>query len=357
MKTFLTAISVLLLSSVSSPAQERDSIVISVGRTSRILFTVEDRADLEVLKHYNFQKLFEDVISKLESTPRTETDVVTVPDEAEENEEYTKNEQTANDSSRNDGESPEVSWEDEDDNHNGNDNDREDDREDNDSPADWVYHKKYKRWGRPAQSFNFDLGTNNYLSNGSFPGSNEIYAVRPWGSWYVGLASVQRSRMGKNFFLEWSLGVNWYNFKFQDDNVTIAEGDNTVLFARDTRDADFVKSKLTASYLFASLVPVLDLGDQSRKSRVWKDGNNSFRIGAGPYIGYRIASHSKVVYNDGNEEKEKNRDSFYLNNLRYGVRLQLGFRTTDLFFNYDLNELFAEGRGPSLNAFSFGIIL
>ena len=29
---------------------------------------------------------------------------------------------------------------------------------------------------------------------------------------------------------------------------------------------------------------------------------------------------------------------------------------TDLFFNYDLNELFAEGKGPKLNAFSFGVI-
>ncbi|MBA4054703.1 MAG: hypothetical protein C0490_08335, partial [Marivirga sp.] len=74
------------------------------------------------------------------------------------------------------------------------------------------------------------------------------------------------------------------------------------------------------------------------------------------YVGYRIASHSKIVYKEDGKEKDKEHDSFYLNNFRYGVRLQVGYRATDLFFNYDLNELFASGKGPNLNAFSFGVI-
>ena len=44
-----------------------------------------------------------------------------------------------------------------------------------------------------------------------------------------------------------------------------------------------------------------------------------------------------------------------MNNLRYGLRLQFGFRDTDFFFNYDLNELFSAGKGPKVNAFSFGV--
>ena len=43
-----------------------------------------------------------------------------------------------------------------------------------------------------------------------------------------------------------------------------------------------------------------------------------------------------------------------MNNFRYGIRLQLGFKNTDLFFNYDLNPQFAKGKGQTLNAFSFG---
>ena len=89
---------------------------------------------------------------------------------------------------------------------------------------------------------------------------------------------------------------------------------------------------------------------------MWENDGELFRIGLGPYIGYRISSHSKLVYKDDGREKEKDRDSFYLNNFRYGARLQIGYRSTDLFFNYDINELFEEGKGPKLNAFSFGVI-
>ena len=46
-----------------------------------------------------------------------------------------------------------------------------------------------------------------------------------------------------------------------------------------------------------------------------------------------------------------------MTDLRYGLRAQLGFGDTDLFFTYDLNELFNEDQGPELNAFSIGIIL
>jgi len=106
-----------------------------------------------------------------------------------------------------------------------------------------------------------------------------------------------------------------------------------------------------------SLIPLLDFGDHSRKPRMWDGYGSEFRIGIGPYAGYKIGSKSKLVYKDGGDrEKDKHRDSFYLNDLRYGARLQLGFRSTDFFFNYDFNELFKKDRGPELNAISFGVI-
>lgn len=35
--------------------------------------------------------------------------------------------------------------------------------------------------------------------------------------------------------------------------------------------------------------------------------------------------------------------------------MQIGVRSADFFINYDMNELFATGKGPKLNAFSFGV--
>jgi hypothetical protein len=334
-------LTVLLGASISRMnAQEKnDTIIVELAKTSKVIFTIKDRNDLETLKHYNFQELFQDILTKLEANdtsalPKRDSADATVEAAVTEEESEDWNRQTSR-----------------------NDDDDEDDN-DYDDNYNWNVHRIHgNRWGRTWQSFNFDLGTNNYLSDGKFPdNNNELYSVRPWGSWYVGLASIQRTRLGKKFFLEWGLGVNWYNFKFQKDNILIQKDDNGVSFVEDTREVEFVKSKLEATYIAASIVPVIDFGDNSRKARIWEGYGNSFRFGLGPYIAYRIESHSKLVYKDSSKEKEKEHDSFYLNNFRYGARLQIGYRSTDLFFNYDLNELFVSGKGPSLNAFSFGVI-
>ncbi|HEY9048985.1 MAG TPA: hypothetical protein VIN08_23960 [Ohtaekwangia sp.] len=328
-KTFLIA-TISLLAITVQAQQKRDTVIVELGKTSRVIFTIGDRKDLEVLKNYNYNDLFKNIITKLENNDTTAL--------------------AQRDTTRKQGDSEEVYWtrEGDDKNHIGGD----------DNGRDWnVDITPSRRWGRTWQSFNFDLGTNNYLENGKFPSSNANYSVRPWGSWYVGLSSIQRSRLGKNFFLEWGLGMSWYNFKFENDNTFIQKDDNGIQFIQDTRDYHYIKSKLTASYITASLIPIIDFGDNSRKARMWEGDGDSFRIGIGPYIGYRVGSHSKMVYkDDGDREKEKNRDSFYLNNFRYGARLQIGYRSTDLFFNYDINELFEAGKGPKLNAFSFGVI-
>ena len=304
--------------------QANDTVIVELAKTSRVIFTIKDRADLEILKHYDFQQLFQDVLLKLEKNDTTS---------------LAKRDSTET--------SPDIAAE----------NDPSEDDDDYDHNKSWRNHMRGNRWGRTWQSFNFDLGTNNYLADGSFPDNdNALYSVRPWGSWYVAANSIQRTRLGSKLFIEWGVGLSWYNFKFQKDNIQIVKDSDGIQFIENLRDANFKKSKLTASYVHASLVPILDFGGHSRKSRMWDGYNNSFRIGIGPYIGYRISSHSKIVYKDDHLEKDKNSDNFYLSNFRYGARLQLGYRSTDLFFNYDLNELFADGRGPKLNAFSFGVI-
>ena len=317
--------------------EKSDTIIVELAKTSKVIFTIQDRADLETLKHYDFQALFQDILTKLETN---DTSALAKRDSTERE---VEEEVASNDNKEED-------W---------NLRKNEGDRDDDDDDEDWDNYHVYNgsRWGRTWQSFNFDFGTNNWLSDGKFPDSNnELYSVRPWGSWYIGLASIQRTRLAKKFFLEWGIGVNWYNLKFQKDNVRIVKDDDGTHFTEDMLDVSYKKSKLTASYLTASIIPVVDFGDNSRKARIWDGYRNSFRVGLGPYIGYRIESHSKLVYKDDEKEKDKDHDSFYLNNIRYGIRLQLGYRSTDLFFNYDINEMFVEGKGPSLNAFSFGVI-
>jgi len=340
MKKFLLI--VIIFTAFAAKAQEPgDTVIVELGKTSRVIFTIKDRNDLEILKHYDFQQLFEDVLQKLENR---DTTGLAGRDSTQTQDEIAKTEDSDTDDW----------WERGDSGTDDNDDDNDDDW---DNDRDWIDHFHGNHWGRTWQSFNFDLGTNNYLSDGKFPDSdNALYSVRPWGSWYVAASSIQRTRLASKLFIEWGIGLSWYTFKFQNDNVTIVKDDSGIEFVEDMRDVNFKKSKLSASYVQASLVPIVDFGGHSRKSRFWDGYNNSFRIGLGPYVGYRISSHSKLVYKDDGREKEKDNDSFYLNNFRYGLRLQLGYRSTDLFFNYDLNELFSEGKGPKLNAFSFGVV-
>lgn len=232
--------------------------------------------------------------------------------------------------------------------------------------------KKYsyvdRKVDRTRSMFNIELGTSNWLENGNeFPNESGLpYSVRPWGSWYVGLNAIKRTWVGGPLFLDWGFGVTWYNWKLEDENFIIQEGDDQIEFIENTDpDVNPIKSKLTASYVNFNLVPMFDFAKGSRYVKTYERGSFRFkshkkrgvRFGVGGYVGYRIASHSKFVYTDGGgREKDKDRGNYYLTNLRYGVRAQFGWKGVDLFANYDLNETFANNNGPDLNAISFGII-
>lgn len=212
-----------------------------------------------------------------------------------------------------------------------------------------------------------ELGMNNYLENGDFPDAHAApYAVRPWGSWYVGLGWSRTNYVSKSLLFEWGGNFTWYNFKLENDQIFITKGDEMVEFNPLPSEYDGKKSKLTASFINASFVPMIDFSKNRRKVKSYESGSvkienykrQGLKIGVGVYGGYRLGSHSKTKFSlDDETDKDKEHSSFYLNNWRYGVRARLGIKGLDVFFNYDLSDLFSEGRGPELNAFSFGIIL
>lgn len=302
-----------------------DTVIVELAKTSKMVFTIRDKSDLPTLKAYDYQALFKDILAKIEAKDSS-SNAITSPAEAAVKEDW-----------------PSYN----------SDNDNDDDTNTNERRG----YSKGKRYNvRRSQSyFNFDLGMNNFLSDGKF-NEDSAYAVRPWGSWYIGINSIQKIRIAGSFFTELGIGVSWYNFKFQNDGLMLTKGVSGVVFTESTPDIDPTKSKLTVCYLNASLIPVLDFGSRPYKSRFWGH-HDGFRIGLGPYVGYRIQSYAKQVYEvNGNTEKDRTRSNFYLNTVRYGARFQMGYRGTDIFVNYDMNELFAENRGPKLNAFSFGVI-
>jgi len=324
---------------IAAQVNRPDTVVIDLARTSKIVFTIQDSNDLFQLKHYDFQALFDDILDKLEDqnpdtakvTPQEDSWSIIDPEDDEDMEDDGDEEYAERPSYK----------------------DYEDVEEDNIDMEDfWTPHYPSSR-----QFFNMDFGINNYAEDPNSPDIGQpYYTVHPWGSWTIALNAVNRTRFSDKFSLETSLGVSWYNFKFEADNTHIEQTPTGIVFVPDPRPLYFKKSKLTASYVNVSLIPVFNTGHEDIDFHHWHRWNQSeFRIGFGPYVGYRLGSHSKQTYElNGDKQVEKDHDDFYLENLRYGLRLQLGFHGADFFFSYDLNSLFHEGDGPELHPFSFG---
>lgn len=202
--------------------------------------------------------------------------------------------------------------------------------------------------------FNVDLGLNNYLdNNGNFPGTSQPYSVKGWGSWAVGLNFFASQRISKGLRWDMGLGVQWYNFKFENRDFQAVRGDDMIDFIQRTDVAGF-KSKISASYLTAMGLFKLDFGTMNDQ------GRKGMRLAFGPYAGYRLGGTSKYVYRpleSGGRRKDHVNTGIFLNNFRYGLRGELGFGRINFFATYDLNTLFQEGKGPELNPITFGIIL
>jgi len=186
---------------------------------------------------------------------------------------------------------------------------------------------------------NFDIGINTWVNSGDAP------AVRPWGSWNPAINLSHSFQSHKNFSLKSMLGVSWYNFKFEDANIQALRGPEGIIFNEFEGEAR--KSKITSSYLNLTLIPTIH------------SNNGNFRIGLGPYLGYRLGGRGKLVAinENGNRDKIFQRANMFANDLRYGGRLEIGVGEIDLFVNYDFNNYFQTNKGPELNALSFGIIL
>jgi hypothetical protein len=186
----------------------------------------------------------------------------------------------------------------------------------------------------------FDIGINQWIETEPAP------AVKPWGSWNPAINAFHTFYASRNFFLKTTLGVSWYNFKFEDRNLQALRNADGVYFEEHPSQAG-IRSKISASYANLTLVPAI------------RTSNGNFRFGVGGYAGLRLGGRGKFVYRDpnGNRAKEFQLGNMFANDFRYGLRSEIGIGEVDLYINYDLNEFFQQNKGPRVNALSFGIII
>ena len=340
-----------LVATMASPllAEPADTLILKFGNNSSIVIQLNDKKDLELIRKYDINDMLRQLQIQVDSSSSTnfllkegDNGVEVLQDTTI----YYAEESDGSNSEGGSGSDEPFSrtwvWEDNDD-------------DDNEYGGD--FNKRFNKDGKRRHyndndDIQFDFGTNNWLQNNQLPDeTGAAYAVRPWGSWYFAINSVQKTKIAGPLYLNWGLGVSWYNFRFSDADIRMEKEVATkeITFKPETdTEINSIKSKLTVPYLNANFVPKLNFG---------KSGDG-FRIGVGGYAGYRIGGYTKIVYEQGNDkQKDKDRDSFYMNSWRYGARVELGWRDFDMFINYDINTIFADNNNttPKLNAFSIGI--
>ncbi len=212
---------------------------------------------------------------------------------------------------------------------------------------------------------NVEFGFNNYLDDGEFPSSSDLYKVKPVGSHFWAINWNNVSKVTGPIYLDWGAGINWYNFKYENPATRLDSQGGQLTFIEDLTVDSAIKSKLKVTYLNFTAVPMFDFAKGKRKVRMYEvddvrvafSRKRGFRIGLGGYFGMRLSNKAKYVYkNDGDRKKDKDKGQFYVNDFRYGARLQMGINSFDFFVNYDLNELFEDNKGPKLSPITFGVI-
>lgn len=339
---------------LADPTAAKDTIEVHFGEKGTILIRVDSKEDLDALREYDINTMLEDIEVPTQENLEDSENVILQDDEGtkylkdsvEEDDEFRQLENEFSDSEDDDSENVDSEGEDEE--------------------TVYNYERKSKRFSGSKTSFvsALDFGINNYLENGKYPdANNEQYTVRPWGSWYVAIMPTWQTHISGKFALDYGAGISWYNFKFQDPRTRLVKGEDGVVFEQWDVELQASKSKLTVVHLNAHFVPMFDFGYRTT-TKTYDDGfvqkktrfrRNGFRIGAGAYVGTRIGSWQKLVWRStGHKSKLREKDNFYLSNLRYGARFVLGYGEVDIFVNYDLSTIFADNRGPELNGITFG---
>jgi hypothetical protein len=213
--------------------------------------------------------------------------------------------------------------------------------------VEWKRNRKQKYNGHWA---GFEMGVNGYVDknfNTDLPEEWDFLNLK-----YEKSIDVQVNFFEQNINL-WQnkigfttgLGLRWNNYRF--NNNVILSNDSAQIYGYRDYSRDWKKSKLLVNYL---TLPLLFEYQTNRFSR-----SNSFHVTLGAIIGWRYATHTKMLYFDEGRVKPKEFDSFHVQPFRYDATVKIGWGVINLYATYSFNQLFRDGRGPELYPFSIGL--
>lgn len=212
---------------------------------------------------------------------------------------------------------------------------------------------------RTTSQFVFAMGLNNAIPEER---NLENSDFRVWGSHFYEWGLTYNTRLFKNHNLvhaKYGFSVMYNNLRPTDNRYFVKSGNQTYLA---TSNFDLEESRLRNVYLTAPFHLEFDFSPKKYS----KDGTTSYfrthesiRLGIGGYAGVRVKSKQLLRYEvDGDKEKNKQKGDFNVADFNYGLSTYIGYRSTSLYFKYDLNPMFKKNSDINhvpLNNVSLGI--
>jgi hypothetical protein len=152
--------------------------------------------------------------------------------------------------------------------------------------------------------------------------------------------------MMRHFGIVSALGLSFNNYRFDGNNSITKDEDGIVGSLSPAAGITYTKTKLVTTY--ATLPVLLEV-------QIPVASGHTINLGAGVIGAVKLGSHTKVVYYSDGREKEKRRDDFSLNVLRYGVTGRVGYESVQIYGTCYLSPVFENGKGPELYPFEVGI--
>jgi len=195
----------------------------------------------------------------------------------------------------------------------------------------------------------FEFGLNNYFTEDfSMTPEDPYMEINTGKSWNFNLNFAQLSLplVRDRFGLVSGLGLEWNNYHFANANSIYKDQLSHTIKSLDLSGEALKKNRLQTTHLTVPLLLEVQL-----------DGPNNQRIAVsgGVIAGVKLGSHTKYKTGD---DKQKNKDDFYLQSFRYGFTTRINYDGFGFFFNYYNVPLFLDGKSNSkLYPFAAGMVL
>jgi hypothetical protein len=197
-----------------------------------------------------------------------------------------------------------------------------------------------KKTGRPdiPGTFVLEVGINKMLN----PPSN--FSLGFWGSRTLNIYYQYDIRILKSrFAVVPGIGLSLERFKFNNYRTLAYDADDSLKLVLPGELVPALptmrKSQLITNYVE---IPV-----ELKYSSKPEDPSRTFKASIGGRIGFLYDGFTKIKFEDNNEIiKQKDKQDWNLTKFRYGVFAKIGIGNFSVFTNYNLSNLFEEGKGP-----------